>query len=120
MKRFGVTVERLESGAVVLALHGELDLEHVYSFGQTLHRAEKSGPPCIVLDLSRLDFVDSLGIRELLAARRRASRDRRRLLLVRGGPSVQRLMALVGLQDAFEIVSEVPRELREASASSRA
>jgi anti-sigma B factor antagonist len=120
MKRFGVNVERLPSGAVVLALHGELDLEHVYSFGQELHRAEETEPPCIVLDLRRLEFVDSLGIRELLSARRRAKRDRRRLVLVRGGPPIQRLLALVGLQDAFETVSEVPLELRRAPASSGA
>jgi anti-sigma B factor antagonist len=120
MKRFGMRSERLDSGAVVLALRGDLDMQHLYSFEEELRRVEATQTRCIVLDLRQLDFVDSSGIRQLLAARRRAGRACRRLLLVRGGPSIQRLMALAGLQDVFEIVSDVPAELREAPAGQQA
>jgi anti-sigma B factor antagonist len=114
MKRFGMRSERLESGAVVLALRGDLDLQHLYSFEAELRGIEATRTRCIVLDLRELDFVDSSGIRQLLAARRRARRASRRLLLVGGGPPIQRVMALAGLQDVFEIVSDVPAELRAA------
>ena len=73
-----------------------------------------------MLDLRQLDFVDSSGIRQLLAARRRAGRACRRFLLVRGGPPVQRVMALAGLQDVFEMVGDVPAELRDAPAEQHA
>ena len=119
MKRFGMRSETLDSGAVVLALRGDLDLQHLYSFEAGLRNLEATQTRCIVLDLRRLDFVDSSGIRQLLAARRRASRASRRFLLVRGGPPIQRVMALAGLQDVFETVSDVPAELREAPRAGR-
>ena len=120
MKRFGMRIERVESGAVVLALRGDLDLQHLYSFEAELRNVEATPTRCIVLDLRQLDFVDSSGIRQLLAARRRAGRARRRLLLVRGGPPIQRVMALAGLEDVFETVSDVPAELRAARAEPEA
>jgi anti-anti-sigma factor len=115
MRQFGIEVERLESGVAVLALHGELDLAHVYNFERELHSVERAEPRCIVIDLRGLDFIDSLGVRGLLAARRRAGRARRRLLVVRGSPAIQRVLTLVGLEDAFETVSEVPTECHDAA-----
>jgi anti-anti-sigma factor len=120
MKRFGMRIDRLDSGAVVLALRGDFDLQHLYTFEEELRKVEATKTHCIVLDLRDLDFVDSSGIRQLLAARRRASRACRRLLLVRGGPAIERLIALAGLQDAFETVTDVPAELRMAAEGQRA
>jgi anti-sigma B factor antagonist len=97
---------------VRIALRGELDLEHAYTFDEELRRVEATKPPCIVLDLRGLSVLDSSGLARLLAARRRARRDSRRLLLVRGGRAVQRLLAITAVGDHFEMVSELPAELR--------
>jgi anti-anti-sigma factor len=105
-------VERLESGAFVLALRGDFDLQYLYSFEAEMRRVEETRTHCIALDLRELDFIDSSGLRQLLAARRRALRAARRLLLVGGNPAIRRLFALAGLQDAFEMASELPPELR--------
>jgi anti-sigma B factor antagonist len=112
MRGFGLTIEPLAGGAVRLALRGELDLEHAYTFDEELRRIEADRPPCLVLDLRGLRFLDSSGLARLLAAHRRAKRDRRRLLLVRGGPAVQRLMAITAVGHHFETVADVPAELR--------
>ena len=112
MRGFGLTLERLPSGAVRVAPRGELDLEHAYTFDEELRRIEQTRPPCILLDLRELVFVDSAGLARLLAAQRRARRAGRRLLLVRGGRAIQRLLALTAADTAFEIVSDVPAELR--------
>ena len=117
MKRFGLTLEQLRSGAVRVAPRGELDLEHAYTFDEELRRVEDGRPPCIVLDLRELGFVDSCGIARLLAAQRRARRAGRRLLLVRGPRGIQRLLALSAVNEAFEIVGDVPTELRQHSAA---
>jgi anti-sigma B factor antagonist len=108
MRGFGLTLERLGSGAVRVTLQGELDLEHAYTFDEELRGIEQERPPCIVLDLRGLGFVDSSGIGRLLAAHRRARRDGRRLVLVRGGPGIQRLLALSGVDEHFEMVNDVP------------
>ena len=84
MRGFGLTIEPLAGGAVRVALRGELDLEHAYTFDEELRRVEAPKPSCLVLDLRALSFLDSSGLARLLAASRRARRERRRLLLVRG------------------------------------
>jgi anti-sigma B factor antagonist len=111
MRGFGLTIEPLAEGAVCVALRGELDLEHAYTFDEELRRVEGDRPHCLVLDLRGLSFLDSCGLARLLAARRRARRENRRLLLVRSEP-VQRLMAITAVGDHFETVSDVPDELR--------
>ena len=106
--------ELLPSGAVRVALHGELDLNHAYSFDEELRLVEGGRPPCIILDLRELTFMDSCGLGRLLAARRRARRDGRRLVLVRGTRAIQSLLAMTGLNETFEIVGDVPPGLRLA------
>jgi anti-sigma B factor antagonist len=108
MSGFGLTVEELEPGVVRFGLRGELDLAHAYTFDEELRAIEESRPACVVLDLRQLTFLDSCGLARLLAARRRARRLGHRLLLVRGSAAVQRLFALTAVDEAFEMVSELP------------
>ena len=115
MRGFGLTIEPLVGGAVCVALRGELDLEHAYTFDEELRQIERGRPHCLVLDLRGLSFLDSCGLARLLAARRRARRERRRLLLVRGSAPVQRLMAITAVGEHFETVSAVPEELVPAA-----
>jgi anti-sigma B factor antagonist len=108
MVGFGLTIEELDAGAVRIALQGELDLAHAYTFDEELRRVEESRPTCVVLDLRELTFLDSCGLARLLAARRRARKLGHRLVLVRGPAAIQRLFALSAVDEAFEMVSEVP------------
>jgi anti-anti-sigma factor len=111
MRDFAVTVEELTAGVVRVALRGELSLEHAYTFDEELRLIEERKPSCVMIDLRELRFLDSSGLSRLLAARRRARRGGHRFLLIRGPRSVQRLFALTGVNEAFEIVSEVPSPL---------
>lgn len=111
MHGFGLTIEELDGGAVRIGLRGELDLAHAYTFDEELRRVEEAHPPCVVIDLRELRFLDSCGLARLLAARRRARRLGHRLVLVRGSATVQRLFALSAVDEAFEMVSEVPAAL---------
>jgi anti-sigma B factor antagonist len=111
---FGLTIEELGGGAVRIGLRGELDLAHAYTFDEELRRVEEARPPCVVLDLRELNFLDSCGLARLLAARRRARKAGHRLLLVKGPPAIQRLFALSAVDEAFEMVSELPGALSRA------
>ena len=108
MSGFGLTIEEYEPGAVMFSLRGELDLAHAYTFDEELRTVEATRPSTVVIDLRRLTFLDSCGLARLLAARRRARRLGHRLLLVRGSATVQRLFALAAVDEAFEMVSDVP------------
>ncbi|HWT22941.1 MAG TPA: STAS domain-containing protein [Solirubrobacteraceae bacterium] len=98
----------MTEGAVRVAPRGELDLQHAYAFDEELRRVEARQPSCLVLDLRDLRFLDSCGVSRLVAARRRAMRAGRRLLLVRGPVAVQRLLALTAVDELFETVTDVP------------
>jgi anti-sigma B factor antagonist len=108
MSGFGLTIEEYEPGAVLFGLRGELDLAHAYAFDEELRTVEAGRPSAIVIDLRELTFLDSCGLARLLAARRRARRLGHRLLLVRGSAAVQRLFAMAAVDEAFEMVSDVP------------
>ena len=99
MKGFGLAIEPLCGGAVRIALRGELDLEHAYTFDAELRRVEATSPDTLVLDLSELSFMDSCGLARLLAAHKRSRSAGRRLLLVRGSKVVQRLFTLAAVSE---------------------
>src|SRR4051794_28354228 len=102
---FELTVQQMGTGAVSLRLRGALDLAYAYRFDDELRHAERDATRCLVLDLRGLDFVDSAGISRILAARRRARRTGRRLVLVRGSAPVQRFLQLAALTEHFEYVN---------------
>ncbi len=105
MKGLALTIERLEGNAMRIALRGELDLEHAYTFDEELRQIEAMQPDCICIDLRELTFLDSSGLGRLVAARRRSMKQGRRLVLVRGPAAVQRLLQLTAVEESFELIS---------------
>lgn len=82
----------------VIGLFGELDLASADRVEEELLRIESSDVRSIVLDLSGLEFMDSTGVRLILAADARSRDDGKRLLLRRGPPSVQRVLQISGVE----------------------
>jgi anti-sigma B factor antagonist len=60
-----------------------------------------------VLDLRPLTFMDSSGLRALLAADTRAREAGGRLVLIRGDERVQRVLRITRLDERLEIVDDV-------------
>lgn len=110
MTGFELTVQHMGTGAVSIRLRGALDLAYAYRFDDELRHAERDASSLLVLDLRELDFVDSAGMSRILAARRRARRSGRRMVLVRGSRAVQRFLQLAALTEHFEYVSD-PEEV---------
>lgn len=106
MDSLGITIDRMGDDAVLVALTGELDLSRAYTFDEEMRRLEAQRPEVIVLDLRELNFVDSAGLGRVLALHRRARRDGRRLVVVRGCRAVQRLFAITALDVRLEMVSD--------------
>ena len=90
----------LRNGVARIAVEGELDLGSVPQFSQSLARvdaeADGQGPPHVLLDLRGLTFMDSSGLREVLAAATgRSERGRQFAIIGVGGP-VRRLFEVTG------------------------
>ena len=93
-------------GLVKIALRGELDLSTVSKVEDELESVEAKQPAVLVLDLSRLSFLDSTGLRCLVTADQRAREAGRRLVLVRGPDAVQRVFAITRLEERLEMVDD--------------
>ena len=84
-----------------ISLSGELDLAAQPAVHRTLDAVFALGPEEVVLDLSRLTFMDSTGVHlaAAAAARARASAPRTGLTLIPGPASIQRVFAIAGAMD---------------------
>ncbi|HET9124310.1 MAG TPA: STAS domain-containing protein [Solirubrobacteraceae bacterium] len=105
---FQVEVRR-EGSAALIAISGELDL----ASGPRLEEELSSLDPdvtLVVVDLRRLEFMDSTGLSIIVRAHQRLAEQDRELSLVRGSPQVQRLLDLTGVAERVRLV-EAPEEL---------
>jgi len=95
-----------EGSTVRLSLTGELDVAGAPRVEQELQRIEREAPPTLVLDLRQLAFMDSTGLRLIVAADDRAREQARRLVVVRGSETVQRIIEMTRLHERFEMVDD--------------
>ena len=99
--------EEGSDGFAHLALRGELDLSTVPKVEEALRRVEESRPSVIVLDLAGVTFLDSTGLRMVVTAEQRARAEGRRLAVVRGPDSVQRVFSITRLDEHLDMVDDV-------------
>ena len=97
---------REEGDAVRIAVAGELDLSSALTFDEEVRRAEERNPRALILDLRRLRFLDSTGLRLIMSAQARARTRGRRLAIVQGGDPVKRLFRLAGVNRRLDIVDD--------------
>jgi anti-sigma B factor antagonist len=101
-----ITTSARSGGGVRVELKGELDLASAPKLDEELRKAEERGAKLIVIDLQPLSFMDSSGLRTLLAADARAREAGRRLVLIRGDERVQRVLKITRLDERLDIVDD--------------
>jgi anti-sigma B factor antagonist len=103
-----LTMRSFRSGDThVIRLAGELELTTADPVEQELRRVEHTWAPIIAIDLCRLTFIDSTGMRLLLQAEDRSSRGTSRLVLTRGTEAVQRIFEICDLTNRLPFVEEL-------------
>lgn len=97
---------RVVDGFHIVELHRELDLSTAATIRDELLAVLHQRGPCVVLDLSDVDFMDSTGLSVLLATERRARLlgGVLRLVGVRSGPA--KVLCITGLDGYFEIFQD--------------
>lgn len=101
---FEVAVERRDA-TLVAAPAGELDLATAPQLLAALRSQDDYER--LVIDLRLLSFMDSSGLRLLVAETDRATRGGYELRLVRGGAEVGRLLRLTRLDEKLPFVDEI-------------
>lgn len=109
------TVEKRDGDqAVLIGVSGELDLASSPELEQELERATASDLELLVIDLRKLEFMDSTGLSVLVRAHQRATQSGKRFAIVKGPQQVQRLLSLTGVAERLTVVDE-PEELLAGS-----
>jgi anti-anti-sigma factor len=94
-------------GRALLTLRGELDLATAPELEQLVNERLDAGQD-VVVDLRGLEFMDSSGIRVLVAAHARAARNDTRLFVVRpaDATAVAKIIDVSGLDGELRIVDD--------------
>ncbi len=84
---------------------GELDLVTAPLLARALREAEQDADGDILLDLSRISFMDSSGLAAVLEAVQRNREQRRELTIRPGDGAVIRVLALANVLDELPLAS---------------
>lgn len=89
--------------AVALHVEGELDLSTAQSLANAIEGAYRK-QRCVIVDLSRLAYLDGSGIRVLM---RFAEENRGRFVVIGSTPTIRRLFEILRLVDILPVVHSV-------------
>jgi len=100
------TSERADGFHVELS--GELDISSAASVESRLLELEQSAPAWLILDLRKVNFIDSTGLSMIINADGRARKEGRRLSIVSGDGVPRRILRTVGLEERLDVHSDPP------------
>ena len=102
---FRIEEERpARAGVVLLALYGQLDLHVAPELSGRLTAAIEEGATYLVLDLSRVTFMDSMALGVLLGALKRLRPREGELRLVVPSSDLRRIFEITLLDQVFTLV----------------
>jgi anti-sigma B factor antagonist len=104
-----------QNGTAVLSLSGELVFETARKVERELRVIEERKPTALAIDLSGLSMIDSTGLALVVSADSRARSEGRRLMVVEGPDSVQRVFRMTRLDDRLDIVPSLEAGLEGAA-----
>jgi anti-sigma B factor antagonist len=98
---------------VITAMDDRIDAAGAIAFKDRMRELLQSAAPRVVLDLSRVGFIDSSGLGAVVAAMKLLA-PARRLELAGLTPTVQKVFRLTRMDSVFTIHPAVPSGLRDA------
>ena len=102
---------RQESDRVVLSLNGELDMANAPLLQRAIEEPALEGTDTLVLDLQGLTFLDSTGLRIILAAREQCWRRGQEFAVTPGSQQVQRLLSVTGVGEHLRTLASADEVL---------
>jgi anti-anti-sigma factor len=96
-----------EGSCAVVSVGGEIDPDTAGELADAALTAMREIGPSLVLDLSGVTFMDSTGLKVLLAVHQRAQLAGGRLVLAGATRPVKRVVSITGLDDTFVVRENV-------------
>ncbi len=97
---------RLDNERAVVEMEGELDMANAPLLQAKIEGEELAAAKTVVLDLQRLSFLDSTGLRVILAARELCWRRGQEFAVTPGSQQVQRLLSVTGVGEHLRTIAE--------------
>jgi anti-anti-sigma factor len=104
---FTCTARRAGSLAV-FTVTGDVDLAAHVRFQSDIEQGWPSTPRDVVVDCSRVTFLDSMGLRVLVQAMQRAAQEGSAFALAAPSEPVRRVLELAGVTGLFSVVGPLP------------
>jgi anti-sigma B factor antagonist len=114
--QFALVQEDVDEQTVVIVVEGELEITTAPRFKQLLVDSVDDRKRGIVVDFSRLSFIDSTALGVLIAAQRRMHDDAR-LAIVCTHPQVLNVFEITGIDSAFKIHADRAAALAHVQAA---
>jgi anti-anti-sigma factor len=102
-QRFVAAADQLDNGTPVLSVMGDVDLATAPALEEMLFDLAETAEGDVIVDLGGCSFLDSAGLRALIAAGRRLEHSDRSLGVVLSNPAVMRVFQITRSDHWFEI-----------------
>ena len=99
--------QSIDESVELLSVSGELDMSNSSELRRRVERAVREGRDRVVIDLDRLEHMDSSGLAALIDGHQLTEARGGRLALVITSESVRRTVEVRGLDRLFRIVASV-------------
>jgi anti-sigma B factor antagonist len=103
---------RRRDGAVVLGIEGDVDAASAPLLSERLMEAIDGGAPVVVADLTRVGYIDSVGLGTLVIGLKRAAERSVSLRLVVTNPQIEKIFQITGLLSVFQVYRDEPSAVR--------
>ena len=100
---FSVATEPMGDGGAIVAVRGELDMLTVPTLREELSGVIDGGVKRIVLDLSDVNFIDSVSLAAIVTARRRLGDEGRIGVVIEEGSYAMLIFEIGGLDSIVEL-----------------
>ena len=100
---FSIQIEH-HGSSLLVAISGEFDLGATEQFGRVVKEIEGKDVHDVEIDLRKVSFIDSTGLRMLVEAERITRERELTLRIVRGGSAVERVLQITGLDKVLPLV----------------
>lgn len=109
---------RDEDGVTIASVDGEIDLSNAAELEMAISHAVGNDVVGLVVDLERVDYLDSSGVTLLFNLARRVSRRQQRFVVVVPGEAhVREILSLSGATDALALQESLADALAQVSGS---
>lgn len=99
---------RQAGSLAVFTITGDVDLAAHVRFQGDMERGWPATPRDVVVDCSRVTFLDSMGLRVLVHAMQRAANEGCAFALAAPSEPVRRVLELAGVTSLFPVVGPLP------------